>query len=62
MRPNAAIGSFPYRTHRTVAEWRDGALPGERRTFLWCEQCDARVEDRAARRCRSQFCLIKGAA
>ncbi len=55
-RPTAAIGSFPYRKHRTVAQWRDS------RTFLWCEQCDARVEDSAARQCRSPFCKIKGAA
>ncbi len=62
MPPRPALGRFPYRNHRTVAEWRDGARPGESRTFLWCDQCDARVETSTASRCRSQFCQIKGAA
>jgi hypothetical protein len=61
--PAVALGRFPYRNHRTVAEWRDGTSPTERRTFLWCEQCDARVDDRAAARCRSRFCQVgRGAA
>lgn len=62
MATRPALGRFPYLKHRTVAEWRDGTDPRDRRTHLWCDQCDARVEASAASRCRSQFCRLRGAA